>query len=510
MPWPTLAIKIATSAPLEAFTLDDATEGRLADPPTIVGYPLGGTFGKEWTEITTDVLHESGVEIIRGSSSQQGPYFRTEAGRCTFTLDNRSGDYDPLNLTSPYVAGGVSQLLPGVPVNIEATYEGAVFSLFVGYVEKWDVTYPGEANTTSIVEVSAVDSVALLQAANKPEVEAIGAGDYTYQRIGRLLDRADWPAAQRDLGTNTETSCLATTMTESPWAELLTTADSANGYLFVTVDGVVTYRSRGSFPRTPEIVIGAGTDLPVVSLQLSNDWDQIYNRISLAKNEGVQQSVFDESSVSLFGTRTFERSDLICLTDDQVADSAALLLSQYGNQVLRLDGIELQPDDTYSGAAWGNLLRMEFLRHIEAAFQSTDGRDITAAGLVRGIKLSARPLRWVWQLSTTRTPDTAGDFTLDDDSLGLLAGYLDSEIELITGYYEFLVAQYGQATADSLFTTYGLNDFYGDWSTYWATLGRLPADLQPQLTKMLDFVGLSFTTWTALYVTQVFRNLALF
>ena len=105
MTWPTLRVRIATSAPLDAFTLDDATEGRFADPPTITGYTLGDAFGKVWTDISQYVRADVGVTVNRGASRQRGPFFTFEAGTASFTLDDRSGDFDPLNLSSPYGAG---------------------------------------------------------------------------------------------------------------------------------------------------------------------------------------------------------------------------------------------------------------------------------------------------------------------------------------------------------------------------------------------------------------------
>lgn len=415
MAWPTIAIKIATSVPSSAFTLDDAVKGKL-DTGT-----LGDTFGKVWTEITNYVLSDSGISLDRGSTSDRGPYFITEAGRLSFELDNRSGNFDPLNLAGPYVSAGVSQLLPGLPVTVEATYQGVMFTLFSGYVDKWSVTYPGEANTLSTVSVSASDPVAILVAADPPPTDPpVGAGELISTRLHRILDRAGWPMADRAIETTGLATMSATALDSSAWSELQDSATSVNGYLWLNNLGQVEYHDKSSFSRKADLRVGDDGIMPVVAVELANNWEQVYNTVKLNRDEGNEQAVEDSTSIAQFGRRTFSRTDLLVETDGLVSESAGYILSQFRTQALRLESIRLEPDDTYSDDAWTSLLGMEILTRIGTTLTTTDGRSISQDGLVSGISLEIQQFNWNWNLSTISAPNALGDFTLDDAELGKL------------------------------------------------------------------------------------------
>ena len=421
MTWPTLTVRIATSAAADAFTLDDATKGRFANPPTVPGYALGDTFSKVWSDVTNDVRSDDGVSITRGSTRQQGPYFVFEAGRLSFTLDDRSGDYDPLNLAGPYVVAGVSQLLPGLPVQIEATYKGTTFQLFTGYVDSWNKTYPGASTTDSVVTVTASDPAAYLTKANPAEQDPQGSGEYIHTRLNRILDNVQWPTDQRIIDDSGAWTMAATTLSTEVWTELQNSATSCNGYLFMNVAGTVVYRDRSSFPRRPTFTVGESQDMPLVGMQLANDWDQVYNVLKMQRTDGVMQAVEDETSKALFGMRTFSRTDVLLDDDYQVADTAQFMLSQRKDQELRLDAVTLEADDTYSDEQWSLLLGVELLQRVSATMTTTDARTVTNEGLVGGVNLTVQPYRWTWELATIAAPMVVGNFTLNDAALGLLA-----------------------------------------------------------------------------------------
>src|SRR5690606_28899168 len=55
--------------------------------------------GATWTDITSDVRAEQQIRIDRGRSAWASG---AEAGRCQFTLDNRTGNYSPRNPSGAY------------------------------------------------------------------------------------------------------------------------------------------------------------------------------------------------------------------------------------------------------------------------------------------------------------------------------------------------------------------------------------------------------------------------
>ncbi len=68
--------------------------------------------GTTFVDVAADVIS---IRIGRGAATE---YDGPQPGTCTVTLDNRSGNYDPTNLSSPYVAGN---LLSGDDASFEDT-----------------------------------------------------------------------------------------------------------------------------------------------------------------------------------------------------------------------------------------------------------------------------------------------------------------------------------------------------------------------------------------------------
>ena len=464
MPYPSPVVQIGTSIGSGSLTLDDPTEG-LLDTGT-----LGDALGYVWSDITADVRASQGVNINRGSTRGQGPYFRYEAGRASFSLDNRTGVYDPFNLGeltsttsvygtatygsgvygsgtttvygtgtygtgvygsggydvgsvawtggSPFTVAGRTLLRPGLPVRISAELNGDTFDLFVGFVDTWGVTYPANA-VDSVVNVTAYDAAGMLSAADPNASPAQGAGENAGHRINRVLDNVSWSDTLRTVDTDTADSLQPTTMARSAWTEILLVADSTNGYLFVDRSGAPTFSSKSRFPRRPDMSFGVG-GVPVRNLRVSSDADQVYNVVKLARAGGVEQSLEDETSKAENRLRGYARSDLVLDTDDQVMVSVEYVLSQFKDWRLRIEGFEPVLTGESDNGLWVDMLRLDMLTRHSASFMTTDGRNVTDEGLVRGLSLSIRPFDWRWVVSTVRAPQALGQFTLDDLADGVL------------------------------------------------------------------------------------------
>jgi len=412
MAWPTPVVELGFTTSSTALLIGDATFGLIGT----------GTLGAvTWTDVTTDVVESDGVSLNRGSTRNQGPYFRYEAGSCQFTLLNRDGKWDPTNVTtSPYASGGLTQLKPGVPVRISATYGGASFVLFVGRVDSWTVGY-SEAGTHSTAQVTASDPIAYLVAADPVESGEQGTGENAGARLGRILDNVDWPAADRDIDTSGLGTFQATTLAQAAWTEATLVADSVHGYLAADNLGRVVYREKNRLPRTSSVAFDdTGANLPLVDVQTSYDSDQLYNLAKLARAGGTEQSVSDPASVSQFGLSTFSRSDLVVQTDDQVLEAANYVISQYGDLTTRIEGIASVLHDGSPASAWSDLLGLDVLDRATVSFTTPDGRSVTRFCLVRGVGLNIRTNDWRWAVSFAQVPDPNGDFTIGDNNLGVI------------------------------------------------------------------------------------------
>lgn len=411
MPWPTLTVELGLTTSTTSLVLGDTTRGQLG---------TGTLDAITWTDVTSSVLEADGVAMNRGSTRNQGPYFRYEAGSCQFTLLNRDGNWDPTNTTGPYSSGGTTQLKPGLPVRISATSDSTTFILFVGKVDSWQVDY-SDAGTHSTAQVTASDPIAYLVAADPLESGEQGTGENAGARIGRILDNVDWPAADRDIDTSGLGTLQATTLAQAAWTEATLVADSVNGYLAADSLGRVVYREKNRLPRVASVVFDdTGSNLPMVDVQTSYDADQLYNLAKLARAGGTEQSDQDAASVSQFGLSTFSRSDLVVQTDEQVLDAAKYVVSQYADLTTRVEGISTTLHGGSSSTAWAQMLALDVLDRATVSFTTPDGRTVTRTGLVRGIGLNIRTNDWRWAVSFAQVPDPNGDFTLGDNDLGVL------------------------------------------------------------------------------------------
>ena len=413
MAWPTVSLAIGTASASDAFVLDDATQGKLD-----TGGELGDSLGYVWADISATMRATDGLTINRGSTRNQGPYFRYEAGSLTVSLDNRDGDLDLFNLSGTHVSAGVTQLRPGLPIRAQAAYNGTTWTLFVGYVSEWTVTYP-QAGIDSVVQVVATDAVGVLNDADGLAQPSQGGGENVGTRVGRILDNIGWDGSAREIDTATLDTLKDTQLAQAAWAEMLVTSDSVNGYLFVDCDGSVVWQPKNQFPRAADMDVGIG-GISTATVEVSNDATQLYNVVKLARAEGVEQGGRDETSIALYGLRGYSRSDLVVNTESQVQSSMGYILSQYRDMVLRVEGFTIRPTDSWSNDHWQKLFETDMTRRISAVFTTTDGRTITREGLVRGLTLSVHPMQWSWNISTTQAPEALGTFTLDHAALGLL------------------------------------------------------------------------------------------
>lgn len=102
-----------------------------------------------WTDVTAYVLDGSAITVRRGRQSELDEY---TAGVCSFRLKHTDRRFDPSTTGGPYG----SNLKPGVPVRITATYNAVTYPVFRGFVTGWPQEYD-RADRVSFVPVQAVD-----------------------------------------------------------------------------------------------------------------------------------------------------------------------------------------------------------------------------------------------------------------------------------------------------------------------------------------------------------------
>src|SRR5262249_3336572 len=188
------------------FVLDSAVQGILDLDRLGSGVPV-------WADISQYVLS---FTVTRASTRQQGPLLTVQASTCSVVLDNSDGRFDPDNLAGPYVAFGVTQIRPMIPVRVRAVYAGVNYPLFSGFADGWqdaNVSYSaGTAAGTGYDEVtlSATDAFKAFAGITLAPVAAAGAGEDAGARVNRILNSANWYAGQRLIPAG-DTTLQATT-----------------------------------------------------------------------------------------------------------------------------------------------------------------------------------------------------------------------------------------------------------------------------------------------------------
>ncbi|WP_330438824.1 hypothetical protein OHB44_28035 [Micromonospora sp. NBC_00821] len=231
---PRLIVEIGFTAPLTgtALHLGDSTRG-------ILGV---GTLAP--SNLLTDVSeYVTSVKTRRGATDASGPYPRFEAGTATITFNDPDRRFDPLNLAGPYVAAGVTQVEPMRAVRIRVEHAGVTYPVWRGFTDQWSVAYDG--SEVARVTVTCFDALQVFAAQDRGAISAVGAGESTGARIGRILTNIGWPSADRVLAAGVE-AVQATTLAGPALTEMLLNADTELGELWMDAQGRVTFRDRAA------------------------------------------------------------------------------------------------------------------------------------------------------------------------------------------------------------------------------------------------------------------------
>lgn len=342
------------------------------------------------------------LDVHRTSSRNTGPIVQYDTGTASFVLLNDDGSLDPATLTPSPV---------GADVRIRKVHNGITYPVFRGTVTSWlpDWRAPDHA----VVVVQAAD--AFDDFANfTPAVlgAPVGAGEDSGARIGRILDAAGWPAADRDIAVG-DSSLQGTTLDGSA-LELMQKAVLAEaGELYVDGSGVVVFRNRHALltsarSNTSQATFGSGLHVGELSyvgpLGMSNDKSQMANTIRTTRVGGVQQSASDATSIARNRERTTGEDDLLLQTDSEALDWARYVLGQVKDPEFRITSLSLDTrldKDLMYPQALGRLLgdRITVVRRPPGV---VDSREL----LIRSIEHSWNsPDQWIttWGLQPVST-----------------------------------------------------------------------------------------------------------
>lgn len=297
---------------------------------------LGPAYTTAYTDVGADVRS---LTINRGKARERDAY---QAGRLTVTLDNRTRDYDPANLSGPYVTGGVTDVKPGRLIYITATdpTTGIVERLFTGRIRNWKPGYTGTFDSEVVVE--ATDILTELATAE------LGGLVSTAAKMGNVASQIFVAAGVTNFAYDEGIfDAQSMTWNVKALAALRILELSEQGELFVETNGDVRFASQTSLvtetrSRVSQATFGAGS-LKHEKNDLDYDSDRILNDVDLTRVGGVLQSATDADSIAFYGKKSLAATGLANLSDVDTLAIANQVLARYSEPELRFRSISFHP-----------------------------------------------------------------------------------------------------------------------------------------------------------------------
>jgi hypothetical protein len=257
-----------------------------------------------WTDISAYVMS---ADITPGG--RQTSFDQFSAGTLRVQLNGSDRRFDPVHASGAYQPN----VRPRKKIKVEVTYNAITYPKFMGFVDGWpNIGEP--SNNLGIVQVTATDGFKMLAKNRLPidPTNPVGDGETVTARIGRLLDYAGWPAADRDIDTNSPTLVHLIPNGQPVMDELYTAANADLGQIFIAPDGKFTYRGHAwqlANNLTSSATLGENPgEIGYNQITFSYDDTQIFNRAKGQANVGLSGfevatiiDVEDATSITAYG-----------------------------------------------------------------------------------------------------------------------------------------------------------------------------------------------------------------
>lgn len=268
-------------------------------------------FNGAYTDVPRTDLRSMNIYRGRTRSDQ-----RIDAGQLIAVLDNRSGDYDPDNLSGPWVSGGVTALRADLRARVVATWNSVSYVLYVGYLEttKLDAGFDAKATMTF------VDGISVLGRYFAPVLKTASfTGETTSTRVGRMLTYAGWPTGSSWRNLTGSVQMAKTTQGDAnspiPIMEFINECvDAEAGSFYMSRDGKATFVNlQNKFSRPTQLSFNDQQVTNTVEYDMIDTNPGIFNFINSAvvnfkpKNKKIAQALFkNKTSITKYGLKVKE------------------------------------------------------------------------------------------------------------------------------------------------------------------------------------------------------------
>jgi hypothetical protein len=361
----------------------DGTNG----PTLKIQFYFNGTY----TDVPTTDLRS--VDLNRGRTRQDQ---RMEPGQMIITFDNRSGNYDPDNLSGPWVSGGVTALRADLRARLVATWSGTNYVLYVGYLEttKLDAGFDATATMTF------VDGISVLGRYTAPGFKTASySGETTSTRVGRMLTYAGWGTGSswRSL---TGSVTLAGTVQGGPIMDIINQCEDAEaGCFYMSRTGVATLVNlQNKFSRPTQLSFNDSRAANTVEYNNIDENPGIYSFTNAALVnyapsgvKGKQQLWKNQPQVTKYGLKIRQFDTYI------LRDAVAKKLAQYYATFTKAPKTLVQSIDFTAlalGALYPDFLETELQDLCIVKRTTVDGRNLTFNLVIEGFRYKITPDTW--------------------------------------------------------------------------------------------------------------------
>ena len=398
---------------VEFFTLDDEIKGLLDGT-----YPLGGDVLVDVTEFVSD------VSIKRGKSRELDRY---TSGQASITFHNDNRYFDPFFTESPYF----QQFVPKRQVVIEANG----VRQFTGEIDDIDLTY--NLGNKSFATITCSDAFAIIATTELSEFTTTS--EFSGQRIEAILSRPEvnWPIPDRDIDTGQQLLQADTIPDNTNSLSYLQLVEQSEpGSLFISKDGLVTFKDRVNFPPLIETVAFAddstANGVSYNEIEVAYGSENLYNRVTITRANGTAQTADSVSSQALFGIQSLSLDGLLMIDDAAALSIAELLVNRYELPDLRFAKLGFTLHDK-SEDIQDKILALEINDAVRVRFTPNNiGDPISEFALITGISHSIGIDQY--NISFEFGEITNFPFILDDTTYGVLAGNLPLYDSSTTAY----------------------------------------------------------------------------
>lgn len=336
---------------------------------------------------TTDLRS---VDLMRGRTRADQ---RISAGTMTIVLDNRSGNYDPDNLSSPWVVSGTSLFRAGLRARLVATWSSTNYILFDGYLETPDADQNFDAFSTMVF----TDALASFAKVTIPALsDYYYNGETTSTRMGRLLNYASWPTGSSWRSLTGSVTLQGTSQGDNMMNMVEQCVQSEGGAFYVSRSGVATFLNlQHKFSRPTMLLLDdspSDTTIEYYNLKTTAGTLQLVNDATINRGKLKLKTTRYAPSVTKYGQIRKVAVDAPILVDNVASKLALYLARKDANPKTTVSQVSFTA--LALGVLYPDFLSIELMDQLTVNRVTVDGRSLSMNLVLEGAHHVITPQNW--------------------------------------------------------------------------------------------------------------------